>query len=379
VGSARGASLDDIVLDLIAADEAGGEQYGDNDLIAGDARPNDESAGPAGHRDTCPGQAPHDPSRDSRPEKALPGQTVTGTVVHSGHGRCLVMSGGRHLDCVVPPAMAATRDGGPVAGDEAAVEIVDDAAGQGRLRGLFPRRTLLSRTDPQSGHRLLTVAANVDVAVIVVPLAKPGVKPRLIDRYLVAAARGGLDAVVCAAKLDLVAPGERQTAEQPLAAYRSLGIPVVAASSVSGEGLDELRAVLAGRSCVLVGHSGVGKTSLLNALAPQLDLATADVRAIDGRGRHTTTASSLHELPGGIRVIDTPGIRQLGLGEVTASELAAAFADIAAQARNCRFRDCSHTHEPDCGVKAAVDDGRLPWARYDSYLRLAAAHTPERA
>jgi ribosome biogenesis GTPase / thiamine phosphate phosphatase len=253
------------------------------------------------------------------------------------------------------------------------VHVTDETCDEGVLKSVSPRRSQLARADPHNPRVLRILAANIDIAVVVVPLVRPGVKPRFIDRFLVVAARGGVRPLICASKLDLVADEAREKALTPLAPYREIGLTALPISSVTGEGLAELRAVLAGATCVFLGQSGVGKTSLLNALAPGLDLLTGTVRGADGRGRHTTSQSSMHSIGDGIRVIDTAGIRQLGMGEVTPDELESAFEDFALEAQDCRFSNCSHTHEPGCAVKAAVAAGRIDPARYESYLRLVAA------
>ncbi|MCZ6597639.1 MAG: ribosome small subunit-dependent GTPase A, partial [Planctomycetota bacterium] len=158
----------------------------------------------------------------------------------------------------------------------------------------------------------------------------------------------------------------------PLEPLVAAGVQVVACSAESGEGVADLEERLAGRTCVFVGHSGVGKSSLLNALDPELGIKVSAVRESDGKGRHTTSASTLHRLPCGARVIDTPGVREFGLWNLSAEELAGYFPELAKHAAGCRFRDCSHDHEPDCAVRAAVASGGIPAARWRSYLRIRA-------
>ena len=240
-----------------------------------------------------------------------------------------------------------------------------------RIEGVVPRRSCLARSDPGNPHRELAIAANVDVAVIVAAAVDPPLRPGLVDRFLLGLERGGIDPVVCVNKVDLLdAEGAREL-EGLLVPYVELGLDVVRCSAAEGAGVDELRSLLRAKTCVFVGHSGVGKSSLLNALDPGGERSTGDVRAYDGRGRHTTTSSSLRELADGTCVIYTPGVRSFGLAQLTLPELRAAFPELEELASSCRFPDCTHVHEPDCAVEAALEEGRLHAARVDSYRRLA--------
>ena len=227
-----------------------------------------------------------------------------------------------------------------------------------------PRRTTLSRREPGNVNKEKMIAANIDILVIVAAITDPPFRAALVDRYLVAAARGGIQSILCVTKIDL----SRDTSEADV--YRSAGVPVVHCSIKEGVGIDELRGRLAGSLAVFAGHSGVGKSSLLNAVAGEDRARTGAVSDGSGKGRHTTTSSKLHQLPNGARIIDTPGIREFGLGAVTPDELRGAFPEIAAC--GCRFRDCKHKAEPGCGVLAAVEAGEIARARYESYMRIAA-------
>jgi len=226
-----------------------------------------------------------------------------------------------------------------------------------------PRRTTLSRSEPGNANRERVIAANIDILVIVAAITDPPFRPALVDRYLVAAARGGIQPILCLTKTDL----DADTAAADV--YRDAGVPVVHCSIKNGTGIDELRGLLAGSLAVFAGHSGVGKSSLLNAVAEEERARTGAVGGVSGKGRHTTTSSKLHELPNGARIIDTPGIREFGLGAVTPDELRGAFPEIAAC--SCRFRDCQHKTEPGCGVLAALEAGEIARARYASYLRIS--------
>jgi ribosome biogenesis GTPase len=155
---------------------------------------------------------------------------------------------------------------------------------------------------------------------------------------------------------------------EKVAPYASLDIPIFACSTETGYGLDALRQTLAGKTCVFVGHSGVGKSSLMNALFPELGLKVGQLMTGHGRGAHTTSSSSLFDVGNGTRLIDTPGIRSFGLGKMSFVELQASFPEF--EGFSCKFRDCTHNHEPSCGVKSAVEEGKLFRERHETYLRL---------
>ncbi|MEP6715474.1 MAG: ribosome small subunit-dependent GTPase A [Terriglobia bacterium] len=225
---------------------------------------------------------------------------------------------------------------------------------RGKVSAIAPRRTVLSRADPANPNRDLLIAANIDILVIVAAVADPPFRPGLVDRYLVAAARAGITPILCLNKIDL------DHGEDIAAVFQ---IPTVRCSAATGRGIDELSDLLAGNLAVFAGHSGVGKSSLLNALAGENHARTGIVGDVTRRGRQTTTSSRLYQLPNGARIIDTAGIREFGLGRLTLAELRDVFPDFHAQ--GCRFSDCTHRHEPGCPVRAAGGD------RYADYLRLA--------
>ena len=232
------------------------------------------------------------------------------------------------------------------------------------IRAVLPRRTRFSRKEPWLTEEQV-VAANVDTAFLVTDCGRD-FKPRRLERYLTATWDSGADPVIVLTKSDLADDVSVTVAEAEAVAF---GVPVHAVSSVTGEGLEALDPHLVpGRTVVLLGSSGVGKSTLANRLLGEDVLATADVRR-DGRGRHTTTHRELVRLPGGALLLDTPGMRELQLW-ADESALEETFGDVAELVAQCRFSDCAHGSEPGCAVRAALAEGTLPAVRWESYRKL---------
>jgi ribosome biogenesis GTPase len=247
------------------------------------------------------------------------------------------------------------------------VWVHPEGHGEGVIERVEPRRGVLSRTSRGRQHVLV---ANVDQIVIVTSAAEPRLKPNLIDRVLVMAEKASIRPVVCINKVDLVEPA----CLMPLVGvYSQLGYDVLLTSAATGLGVGRLRDVLAGNESVVTGQSGVGKSSLLNAVAPGLDLRVQTVSTESQKGRHTTSTAELIPLSigdcGGY-VVDTPGIRQFELWDVIPEEVAGFFRDLRPYVSNCRFPDCTHTHEESCAVKDAVADGWIDTRRYESYVQI---------
>jgi ribosome biogenesis GTPase len=233
---------------------------------------------------------------------------------------------------------------------------------EGLIERVEPRHGVLTRASRRREHVLV---ANVDQLVIVMSLVEPALKPHLIDRYVAAALKGGLAPVVCLNKADLADP----VALQPLiGAYSQQGVPAVLTSAVTGYGVDRLRELLRGRATVFSGQSGVGKSSLLNAVQPGLGLQVREVSESTQKGRHTTTTAELIRLASGGWVVDTPGIRQFQLWDTRPEEVEGYFREFGPFVALCGFPDCTHTHEANCAVKAAVARNLLSQRRYQSYL-----------
>jgi ribosome biogenesis GTPase / thiamine phosphate phosphatase len=310
------------------------------------------------------------------PDCGSTGSTRDGVVGDSGvvtgiaAGVCSVRLDGPRGDdvaAVLPPEIAGRQRSELAVGDRVLMRLMSETY---RVTAVLPRSSLLARADPHVPQRRRAIAANIDAVVVVVAVQAPPLHPRLIDRYLVAVQSSGAQPVLVVNKTDLLGEGERHDLLARLQPYRSLGMPVLPCSAGRGDGVDAVREALAGKTCVFVGQSGVGKSSLLNALDAEAAAKTGAVRDGDGRGRHTTTSSALYDLPGGIRVIDTPGIRRFSVEDADGATLAAGFAEFSQFAVHCRFRDCTHVHEPGCAVRRAVADGAVPRSRYASYVKL---------
>ena len=248
-------------------------------------------------------------------------------------------------------------------GDEVEVEPGD--AGPMRVVAVAPRRTFLERSTGDSRGRTQIIAANATQAVIISSLAEPPFRPGLVDRWGLLARRGGLEPVLCLNKVDL---GTHEEAERAIA-EAAIPLEAVTVSAENGSGIDRLMELTAGRASVFVGHSGVGKSTLLRRLIPNADALVGAVSAKNLKGRHTTTSSRLYPLPGGGIVIDTPGVRSVLLGQTDVGEVAAVFSEIA-EAPPCRFRTCTHRTEPGCSVLQGLESGTVPSAVYARYRKL---------
>ncbi|CAE8641364.1 unnamed protein product, partial [Polarella glacialis] len=286
---------------------------------------------------------------------------------------------GQILICDIPRGKRAPKLP-PIVGD--LVRIVwspgaGDAEGVYTLLEVLPRRTTLIRRHPNIAAKPQILCANLDLAVLVISV-EPDFSVGMVDRVLVSAHAQGLDVAIVLNKADLVPEGgdERREVDERLSVYERVGYTVLRASAETGEGLEELRALLAGRVSILIGNSGVGKSHLLNELGQgQIEVRVGEISEKLKLGRHTTTTSTLHRLPGGTLeqpalLIDSPGARRFSIWDVECEELKDHFVEFLKFARDCRYSDCSHTQEPNCAVKEAVEDGLIPRERYISYVQI---------
>jgi len=289
-------------------------------------------------------------------------------IVIRGHGKSfIVRCGGREIPCEIRGKVKYhTKSGTPVAvGDD--VMIMVGADGSGSIEEVLERRSMFFRPSKESDEQKQVIAANIDQLAAVVSVKHPPLKPGLIDRFIIAADLGNISPLIIINKIDL---GKTALINEIEKAYTDIGIPLVFTSAETGEGIDELMLALTDHRTVFAGHSGVGKSSILNHLLPNIDLKVGEVSDYSDKGRHTTSWIEMFELPGGGYVVDSPGLKILKLWEVGREDVAAYFEEMTEYIELCKFQPCSHTHEPGCAVKRAVEKGEISRIRYENYLSI---------
>ena len=253
-------------------------------------------------------------------------------------------------------------------GDDVVLER-DERNSDWVITEILERRSKLARRAPGGARGERVIAANIDQVVVVFAAANPEPHPRMLDRFLVIAEGNDLKARIIINKIDLV---DIAATRERFADYTRAGYPLHFTSVKRGDGLEEVRDTLAGRVSVLSGPSGVGKSSLMNTLFPGLNLRVGEISESVNKGRHTTVGAMLHPLPGGGAVVDTPGLREVGMWGLDPDALDVCFPELRPYLNQCRFRDCTHAVEPGCAVRAALEAGEVSRARWESYLKLRA-------
>ncbi len=296
-------------------------------------------------------------------------QQYTGKVIRTIRKQYAVaLEDGRTLLCSVRGRLVglpSNHQGAVKVGDDVLVRLISEE--EGVIEEILPRKSKISRAVEGKAYREHIIATNVDQMVIIMAAKEPPFKSGLLDRYLVIAEKNHLQALICLNKIDLA---NREEFADYLKWYPQIGCPIILTSAVTGEGIEEFKQRLKGKVSALVGHSGVGKTSLIQKIEPGLDLKTGPTSKKTGKGRHTTTYVELYPLSFGGYIIDTPGIRELGLWDIYRSELKQYFVDFRPYEEHCQFADCNHIQEPGCAVKEAVEKGEIFAERYDNYVNI---------
>ena len=252
-----------------------------------------------------------------------------------------------------------------VVGDEVACEA--DEGGDYVIADILPRRNYVIRRASNLSKESHIIAANVDQALLMASLRSPETPTEFVDRFLVTCEAYKVPVTILLSKLDLQ---DAEAVAEFRAVYEGAGYRVLEVSVREGRGVEEVRELLAGRTTLVSGNSGVGKSTLIQAIDPSLDIRTGEISESHHKGRHTTTFSTMYPLAGGGAVIDTPGIKGFGLIDIDEAELWHYFPEMMRAAPACRFYNCTHTHEPGCAVTEAVKAGEIAWPRYESYLKI---------
>lgn len=262
------------------------------------------------------------------------------------------------------------RTTNPVAvGDRVSVSRNDSDTAY--ITAIIPRRNYIIRRATNLSKEAQIIAANLDQALLIVTLAHPTTSTTFIDRFLATAEAYRVPAVLVINKIDLLSdPDDIALADAVAYLYRSIGYTVILASAATGEGIDELRSTLSNKTTLLSGNSGVGKSTIINTLLPGLNLRTAQISDIHDTGMHTTTFSEMFRLPDGGYIIDTPGVKGFGTVDFNKAEASHYFPEIFRVGRNCRYSNCTHTHEPGCAVRDALEQNLISQSRYTSYLSI---------
>jgi len=259
----------------------------------------------------------------------------------------------------------------PVAvGDEVEVEIEDEIERSALIKKILPRRNYVVRQSPRKKHFLHLLASNVDQAIVIVTIVQPNLKQGFIDRFLLMTEPYNIPTTIVFNKADLYNEDDVTIYEYLKSIYEKIGYQVLLVSAMERTGINELQTVLKDKTTLVAGQSGVGKSTLVNAIQPRLELSTKELSDYSGKGQHTTTFAEMHNLEFGGAIIDSPGIKTLSFIHLEPMDVAHNFREIFEVSKHCKFNDCTHRNEPKCAVKEAVEEGEISELRFFNYLTL---------
>lgn len=296
-------------------------------------------------------------------------QHLEGTVISSTGSWYEVATEQGTLNCRIRGRLRlkGVRSTNPVVvGDHVVVEPDGDSSA---IVDIIPRRNYVIRRASNLSKESHIIAANVDHALLLVTLHSPATPREFVDRFLVTCEAYKVPVTILLGKADLLVGEHQAEAEEFEAVYRDAGYDIIRLSSTEGRGVERVREFISGHTILLAGNSGVGKSTLIGTIAPDIEIRTGEISESHHKGKHTTTFSTMYRVGDGY-IIDTPGIKGFGLIDIDDKELCRYFPEMMRLAPDCRFYNCTHTHEPGCAVRSAVEEGRVAWSRYESYLKI---------
>ena len=296
-------------------------------------------------------------------------QRIEGVVISSTGSWYRVSTENGDIDCRIRGRLRlkGIRSTNPVVvGDRVAVEPDGESSA---IVEILPRRNYIIRRASNLSKESHIIGANIDRALLIVTLHSPSTPVEFVDRFLVTCEAYNVPVTIVLGKADTLVGEHEAEAEEFTAIYRNAGYDIVRLSSTMGEGIDEIRELLKGHTTLIAGNSGVGKSTLVSTIDPALDIRTGEISESHHKGKHTTTFSTMYRIEEGY-IIDTPGIKGFGLIDIDSKELCRYFPEMMRLAPDCRFYNCTHTHEPGCAVQESVKQGIVAWSRYESYLKI---------
>ena len=296
-------------------------------------------------------------------------QRIEGVVISSTGSWYRVATANGELDCRIRGRLRlkGIRSTNPVVvGDRVMVEPDDESSA---IVEILPRRNYIIRRASNLSKESHIIGANIDRALLIVTLHSPSTPVEFVDRFLVTCEAYNVPVTIVLGKADTLTGEHEAEAEEFMAIYQDAGYDLIRLSSTTGEGIDQIRELLKGHTTLIAGNSGVGKSTLVSTIDPELDIRTGEISESHHKGKHTTTFSTMYRIEEGY-IIDTPGIKGFGLIDIDSKELCRYFPEMMRLAPDCRFYNCTHTHEPGCAVQEGVKQGIVAWSRYESYLKI---------